>query len=133
VVDGAPAADHGSVTVALRKITSKAGWRMVAGSDGLAAVTDYRVLGRAQGLAWLELRPHTGRTHQIRVHCAALGCPVLGDPVYGRGGDQALHLHARAITVPLYANRPAITATAPVPDHMLAALARCGFAGDAAG
>jgi tRNA pseudouridine32 synthase/23S rRNA pseudouridine746 synthase/23S rRNA pseudouridine1911/1915/1917 synthase len=131
VVEGAPAADHGTVDLALRKITSKAGWRMIAGTDGLAAITDYRVLGRAPGLAWLELKPRTGRTHQIRVHCAALGCPVLGDPLYGRGAGQALHLHARAVTVPLYANRPAITATAPVPAHMLAALTRCGFSGDA--
>src|SRR6266850_1653902 len=47
-----------------------------------------RVLGAADGRAWLELRPRTGRTHQIRVHCAALGCPVVGDTAYG-GPDEA--------------------------------------------
>ncbi len=127
MVDGAPASDEGHVELALRKLTSRAGWRMVADASGLAAVTDYRVLGRGNGLAWLELKPRTGRTHQIRVHCAALGCPVHGDPVYGRTAGQPLHLHARAVTVPLYPNREPITAIAPVPAHMRAALAACGF------
>ena len=130
VVDGAPPADDGRVDLALRKITSKAGWHMVADPAGLAAVTDYRVLGRANGTTWLELRPRTGRTHQIRVHCAALGCPVRGDPVYGDARGRPLHLHARAVTVPLYPNRAPITATAPVPPHMRAAFEACGFAGD---
>jgi tRNA pseudouridine32 synthase/23S rRNA pseudouridine746 synthase/23S rRNA pseudouridine1911/1915/1917 synthase len=130
VVDGAPPADAGCVALALRKVTSKAGWRMVADPNGLAAVTDYRVLGRTRGSTWLELRPRTGRTHQIRVHCSALGCPVAGDPVYGDARGRPLHLHARAVTVPLYANRPPITATAPVPAHLRDALAACGFAGD---
>ncbi|MBI3513486.1 MAG: RNA pseudouridine synthase [Proteobacteria bacterium] len=133
VVDGAPATDQGRVDLALRKLTSKAGWRMVVDADGVNAVTDYRVLGRAAGLSWLELRPRTGRTHQIRVHCAALGCPVVGDPIYGRGGGQPLHLHARAVTVPLYANRSAITAIAPVPAHMQTVLGRCGWDGHQAG
>ena len=130
VVDGAPTADDGRIDLALRKITSKAGWRMVVDAAGLAAITDYRVLGRTAGATWLELRPRTGRTHQIRVHSAALGCPVRGDPVYGEARGRPLHLHARAITVPLYPNRAAITATAPIPAHMRAALEACGFTGD---
>ena len=42
--------------------------------------------GTGGGLTWLELRPRTGRTHQIRVHCAMLGTPILGDERYGTGG-----------------------------------------------
>jgi RluA family pseudouridine synthase len=130
VVEGAPPAEAGRIELALRKITSKAGWHMVPDPAGLSAITDYRVLGRANGLAWLELAPRTGRTHQIRVHCAALGCPVRGDPVYGRANGQPLHLHARAISLPLYPNKPPIKATAPVPPQLLAALKACGFAGE---
>ena len=103
---------------------------MEADPAGQAAVTDYRVLGEADGLSWLECRPRTGRTHQIRVHCAELGCPVLGDPIYGeRAAPTAppLHLHARSIALPLYPNRAPITARAPPPPHMVEALRRCGY------
>ena len=81
------------------------------------------MLGATGDMTWLELRPRTGRTHQVRVHCAHLGCPVLGDPAYG-GGAGPLHLLARAIALPL---DPPLAATAPAPAHMLAALRACGF------
>ncbi len=96
VVDGRPPQGEGRVEAGLNKLTRGSGWRMVVDPAGQRAITDYRVLGAADGRAWLELRPRTGRTHQIRVHCAALGCPVVGDPVYGRGDDRPLLLHARA-------------------------------------
>jgi tRNA pseudouridine32 synthase/23S rRNA pseudouridine746 synthase/23S rRNA pseudouridine1911/1915/1917 synthase len=133
VVDGAPPHKEGRVELALRKLTRKTGWRMVVDPEGQAAVTDYRVLGQADGKTWLECKPKTGRTHQIRVHCAALGCPVSGDPVYGPAGAAPrgqLLLHARAIRLPLYPSKPPIEVTAPVPPHMRAALEACGFSGE---
>jgi 23S rRNA pseudouridine1911/1915/1917 synthase len=51
---------------------------------GREAVTEFRVLERFGPYTFVELRPRTGRTHQIRVHMAALGHPLLGDPSYGR-------------------------------------------------
>jgi tRNA pseudouridine32 synthase / 23S rRNA pseudouridine746 synthase len=90
-----------------------------------------RVSARAvQQLTWLALEPLTGRTHQLRVHCAAMGWPVLGDAIYGtasRNDGSQLHLHAREVIVPLYKNRPPIRVIAPVPEHMRAALALCGW------
>lgn len=53
---------------------------------GREAVTAFRVLERFGPYTLVELRPRTGRTHQIRVHMAAFGHPLLGDPVYGRSG-----------------------------------------------
>jgi tRNA pseudouridine32 synthase/23S rRNA pseudouridine746 synthase len=84
-------------------------------------------------LSWLLLEPLTGRTHQLRVHCAAMGWPIWGDAIYGRAprsGGPPLHLHAREVIVPLYKNRAPIQVTAPVPAHMRAVLAQCGWRGE---
>ena len=50
---------------------------------GLSAVTDYRVVRSNARYALVELRPKTGRTHQLRVHMTAIGCPLVGDKIYG--------------------------------------------------
>jgi tRNA pseudouridine32 synthase/23S rRNA pseudouridine746 synthase/23S rRNA pseudouridine1911/1915/1917 synthase len=128
VVQGIPAEPQGTIDAPLLKQTRRIGWRMEIDPAGQRAITEYRVLGSAEGRSWLELRPKTGRTHQIRVHCAALGCPVVGDPTYGGPSGERLQLHSRAISIPLYPSRPAIEVTAPVPAHMLAALAGLGYA-----
>jgi tRNA pseudouridine32 synthase/23S rRNA pseudouridine746 synthase/23S rRNA pseudouridine1911/1915/1917 synthase len=131
VVAGTPAEPEGVIDAPLRKDTTRrVGWRMEIDPAGQHAVTEYRVLAAAEGRAWLELRPKTGRTHQIRVHCAALGCPVVGDPTYGGPAGEPLQLHARAITIPLYPARTAIEVAAPVPPHMLGTLARLDYAPD---
>jgi 23S rRNA-/tRNA-specific pseudouridylate synthase len=128
VVAGQPRDIEGRIEAGLKKLTRSTGWRMVVDSSGQRAVTEYRLLGSADGRAWLELRPRTGRTHQLRVHCAALGCPVLGDVVYGDPASrERLQLYARSVALPLYAGRPALEITAPVPAHMLAALERLGY------
>ena len=114
VVQGAPADTQGTVTDGLSKRSTPAGWRMVADPAGAASSTAWRVLRRGAGWSWLELRPTTGRTHQIRVHCAFLGCPILGDPVYG-AGEGRLQLLARAIRLPL---DPVLDVIASVPPHM---------------
>jgi tRNA pseudouridine32 synthase/23S rRNA pseudouridine746 synthase len=124
-----PAEREGRIELPLRKITNRNGWKMVTDPAGQASVTDYRVLGASGKLAWIECKPRTGRTHQIRVHLAAIGAPLLGDKQYGDVSDRPLHLLARAITVPLYPKKPAVTAEAPVPAHMQAALKSCGWSG----
>lgn len=123
VVVGAPAASQGRIELPLRKVTSRAGWHVVTDPAGQSAVTDYKVLGRRDDITWLELRPRTGRTHQIRVHCAALGCPILNDPLYGTAvGVEPLHLFARSVAIPLYEDRPPVEVVAPPPPHMQEAL-----------
>jgi hypothetical protein len=56
---------------------------------------------------------------------------LVDGPEPTRGGGPPLHLHARAISLPLYPNRPPVTAEAPPPPHLLEALRRCGYGGDA--
>ena len=56
-------------------------------TDKRAAITDWKLLKRLEGASYLEVRPRTGRTHQIRVHLASIGHPIIGDPLYA--GDRA--------------------------------------------
>ncbi len=135
VVLGGPAQDQGRIDAPLKKVSSPhGGFRMQVQPGGQTAVTDWRVLGRAEGFCWIECHPRTGRTHQIRVHLAHLGCPIVGDPHYGDPSavpGAGLHLHARAVTVPLYwPEKPPITVQAPVPGHLLALMRRCGLDAD---
>lgn len=111
--------------------------------DAARAITDYRTLDyAARKLAWLELQPLTGRTHQLRVHCAALGAPILGDTKYGteRNTDERgprnvavveglsvqLHLHARRLVLPHPAGG-AVEAEAELPPHMRETFRMLGF------
>jgi 23S rRNA pseudouridine955/2504/2580 synthase len=69
------------------------------------AVTEYKILDYAgKKFALAELKPQTGRMHQLRVHMLALGTPIVGDAAYGaafpEGFAPQLHLHARRLTLP---------------------------------
>lgn len=114
VVRGHPDQAAGVIQAPLLKVGPPHAWRMRVDAAGLAAVTQWRVLAQLANSSLLELRPRTGRTHQVRAHCAALGHPILGDPVYG-DREGRLMLLARSIRLDLV---PPLTATAPVPDHM---------------
>ena len=134
IVGGGPAADEGLIDKPLMRRDAARGWWMKVAAGGLPAKTRWRVCGRGEWrgapIAWLELTPLTGRTHQLRVHCASEGWPILGDAVYGERADLPLQLLARRIAVPLYNDRPPIVVEAPAPPHMLETLAACGFAGE---
>jgi tRNA pseudouridine32 synthase/23S rRNA pseudouridine746 synthase len=143
LVEGGSREEEGVIDLPLGRKDPARGWWMTPDPKGQPAVTRWKVMGRqgAQGaagagepLTWLALEPLTGRTHQLRVHCAAMGWPIAGDSVYGKAprvGGGGLHLHAREVTVPLYKNREPVRVTAPVPAHMQARLAACGWAGEA--
>jgi tRNA pseudouridine32 synthase/23S rRNA pseudouridine746 synthase len=130
VVEGGPDTDEGRIEIALSKRDESRGWWMKADPAGLPSVTAWKVMGRGAGMTWLALEPLTGRTHQLRVHCAEMGWPIVGDTIYGhtvRVGGPPLHLHARAVTVPISKNKPPVTVQAPVPQHMLELLSACGW------
>ncbi len=126
VTAGRPPAPDGRIDLPLAKVTEGRAWHMAAAAEGKPATTLYRLLGEARGLSWLELRPLTGRTHQIRVHLAAIGCPILGDRAYG-GAASVLHLHAVALSLPLYPERPPVAAFAAPPAALQEALTACGW------
>ena len=108
----------------------------IAGTEGAQrATTDYAVIEAAgRRVAWMGLRPVTGRTHQLRAHMAAIGHPVVGDGKYGTSGQEnlgsgwgaqlggeisrKLHLHARSLEIPHPVTGETLRFTAPLPEHM---------------
>jgi 23S rRNA pseudouridine1911/1915/1917 synthase len=71
------------------------------GTNGKAAVTAYKVVKTNDKCSLLELKPTTGRTHQLRVHLAHLGHPILGDELYGGKPAERLFLHAEILELTL--------------------------------
>lgn len=109
------------------------GRRMTAVESGVEggrdAVTDYRPLAVAGGCSLVEVRIHTGRTHQIRVHLAAAGRPVVGDRLYGGPAAPAgfpaserFYLHARRLVLPHPATGAELDLEAPLTDDFRLAL-----------
>lgn len=106
------------------------------GEEGAShAITYYAVIETAaQNLAWVSLKPVTGRTHQLRAHLAHIGHPIVGDPKYFSkenwelpGGIQnRLHLLARRLTVP-HPRSGVIDVSAPLPPHMVQSWNLLGF------
>ena len=97
------------------------------GEKGASHAVTYYAVVETSGplLAWVSLKPVTGRTHQLRAHMAHIGHPIVGDPKYFArenwelpGGMQnKLHLLARRIVVP-HPRGGMIDVTAPLPPHM---------------
>lgn len=98
------------VDVPLRKNTLSSGERIcIVASDGKPCMTKIRVSKQNDEFSLLEIRPITGRTHQIRVHCQHAGYPIVGDDKYGaekldkqlrKRGFQRLMLHASKLVIP---------------------------------
>lgn len=92
--------------------------------DAEPALTEYRVLVRANGCSLVAARPLTGRTHQLRVHFAFLGCPILSDDLYGTPDDRIPRqaLHAYSLTFPHPTTGELFTLTAPPPTDFASLL-----------
>ena len=110
VAPGAPEPPEGIIDTPLRReeLGREAYMRACPSDhpDAETAQTRYRTLSRGHGAALVELRPQTGRMHQLRVHMASIGRPIAGDARYGGAlvlAGQAvprLMLHARALDFP---------------------------------
>jgi pseudouridine synthase, rluA family len=69
--------------------------------NGKPAQTTYHVLAENDAQSLVELKPTTGRTHQLRIHLAHLNAPILGDRVYGKSSDCRMMLHAQKLEITL--------------------------------
>ena len=139
LLHGVPRPPQGKVEAALVKASGPEGDRVRkarAGEQDVAqsAVTHYAVVDRAgQQVAFVSLKPVTGRQHQLRAHMAILGHPILGDEKYHGDKDlpegipNKLHLHARRISFPHPSGEGVVDVTAPLPEHMARTFADFGF------
>lgn len=138
LVNGSPLPTEGLIDLPLNKLEGQGGREQVQvdEKEGKPSKTEYHVLDTlARKFALVELKPLTGRMHQLRVHMAAIDCPIVGDHKYGGGNDDAeslgveniLHLHARRITIPALLGAKAVTVTAPLPPHMVASFKALGL------
>jgi len=159
LVEGCPKPENGRISLFLAKgeamdargaktgdHAEKERMRVVRHGDPDAqhSVTLYATVDQVRPrLAWLSMRPITGRTHQLRAHCEAIGHPIVGDPKYNRrpandparndplravppGLEPKLHLMARRLVLP-HPRGGVIDVTAPLPPHMQAAFEMFGF------
>lgn len=121
----APSPPEGRIDARLGPDPSRPGRRAVV-PDGEAAATRYRTLrAGVGGVALIECRPETGRTHQIRAHLAHLGAPLLGDARYGgprRVGEvevPRVMLHAVRLELAHPATGARLVLAAPLPADLL--------------
>jgi len=95
---GQPTDDSGSIDLPLRYDPPNKPRHIVCYEQGKAALTYFRILERYEKYCRVELKPITGRSHQLRVHMLSLGHPLLGDTLYAKGealtGASRLCLHA---------------------------------------
>jgi 23S rRNA pseudouridine955/2504/2580 synthase len=113
-------------------------------ADAQHSITYYAIVDKiAPKLAWLSMKPLTGRTHQLRAHAEAIGHPIIGDPKYGHRREdeqrrrdpvlavpddveRKLHLLARRLVLP-HPRGGTLDVTAPLPPHMQRSFEKFGF------
>jgi 23S rRNA pseudouridine1911/1915/1917 synthase len=86
------------------------------GSNGKPATTVYKVMKKFNDHDLVELKPRTGRTHQLRVHLKQLKHPIVGDTLYDGEPAERMYLHAYQLELSL-PNKEKTVFTAPLPDH----------------
>ncbi len=97
--------------------SSKDKTKMTVKLGGKEAQTRFRVLKEYEDSSLLEVRPQTGRTHQIRVHMVYIDHRIIGDSYYGGREGERLMLHSRSLTVRHPENGENLTLTAPLPEE----------------
>lgn len=141
LVRGVPHPAQALIDVPLVKASGPDGDRVrpaEPGEEGAQkAQTHYAVVDRAAAqLAFVSLKPVTGRQHQLRAHMAAIGHPIAGDNKYRgdvelpAGIPTKLHLHARRVSFPhpsVPGGKRMVDVTAPLPPHMRASWELLGF------
>lgn len=117
VTVGHPKVNHAIINIPLTRNLKKPTTFMVA-NQGREAITEYRVIDQNEKYSLIELKPQTGRTHQLRIHLAHIGAPILGDPVYNPKSPKAdrMYLHASILEITVPSGKR-LTFTANLPEE----------------
>lgn len=119
IVAGRVSDDSGRIDLPMRKDLNDPPRHMIDDKQGRAAVTQFRVLERLDDRTRIELRPITGRSHQLRLHLRAIGHPILGDDLYAPAAVLAmadrLMLHAQMLWLVHPSNAAPMTFEAVAP------------------
>ena len=103
VVAGNPIEESGTIELPLRTDWYCRPKQMVDTCLGRPALTLWKILDRRENNSLVELKPVTGRTHQLRVHMAAIGHPIVGDEFYAPAEfineSRRLMLHAESLEI----------------------------------
>ena len=139
LVHGVPSPSSGVIDAPMRLVESPTHLKMGVESDGLPAVTRYKVLTAFANHALVQATPETGRQHQIRVHLAHLGHPIVGDKLYGASEQAFMNycdsgmtpellelfdglprhaLHAAKLIFPHPQTKEMITVESPLPEDL---------------
>ena len=122
VVDSAPANDSGTLENYLLKNQKQNKSYVTKGSDGKHAILDFKMLKKLDNFFHLEIKPKTGRHHQIRVQLAHIGCIIKGDLKYGAkrsNKDASIHLLAQKLEFIHPVKKESITIVAPAPKDSI--------------
>ena len=122
VVDSAPANDSGTLENYLLKNQKQNKSYVTKGSDGKHAILDFKILKKLDNFFHLEIKPKTGRHHQIRVQLAHIGCIIKGDLKYGAkrsNKDASIHLLAQKLEFLHPVKKESITIVAPAPKDSI--------------
>lgn len=127
VVDGLPKHLEAKIDLPIER-NPKSPSTFRVGTQGKSAQTSYRVLAHNDKYSVLELKPLTGRTHQLRVHLAHIGTPIVGDEIYKGSkspiGRLCLHASSLEITIPVGQRK---TFQAQPPDEMADFVREVGY------
>lgn len=123
LTDGHPPTPTGRIEAPIgRDSRARKKMAITTAPRGRQAVSEYRTLETFSEHALLEIKPITGRTHQIRLHLAFVGCPVVGDTTYGRRVStiplKRHFLHAASLTIQLPGEEHPRTFQAPLPPKL---------------
>ncbi len=122
IVDNIPPSNNGSLSNYLKKNTKKNKSYITTSKDGKHAILDYKLLKKLENYYLLEIKPHTGRHHQIRVQLSNIGCRIKGDLKYGAkrsNKDASIDLIAKKLEFTHPVKKEPITIIAPNPKKSI--------------